>query len=68
MLKGDKIMEKIKFTYKFEEKEFPTKNVKVVCDGDEAGLNTSDVCEAFVDFMESAGFSIDNIYDYFNAE
>ena len=35
---------------------------------DEDGLRCSDVCEAFVDFMVSAGFAEQNILDYFNED
>ena len=67
MLKGDESMEYIKFKYGFTDLDHkvPDKKVSVYCDGEEKGLDALDVCEAFVDFMEAAGFSRDNIYDYF---
>ena len=70
MLKGDKIMEYIKFKYEFNDlkHQIPDKKVSVYCDGEEDGLDCTEVCEAFVDFMESAGFSRDSIYDYFLKE
>lgn len=36
-------------------------------DKDDCGLRTADICEMFRDFMESAGFSVENIIDYFQS-
>ena len=36
-------------------------------DRDDCGLRTTDICEMFRDFMESAGFSVDNIIEYFQS-
>jgi hypothetical protein len=36
-----------------------------ICDKDDCGLNVKDVCERFLQFMESVGFSVDTIMDYF---
>lgn len=58
-------MEEIKFSFKFDgEGMMMDKKVIVECKNED-GLSVPDVCEAFVEFMESAGFSVDNIYEYF---
>jgi hypothetical protein len=36
-------------------------------DKNDCGLRTDDICEMFRDFMESAGFSVQNIIDYFQS-
>lgn len=57
-------MERVEFSYIFtvngiERRIFFT-------DGADAdGLNSRDVCEMFLDFMQAAGFTKENILDYF---
>ena len=60
-------MEHIEFTYGFKDDEYGTyKEVKMARKDDKGqGLTVSEVCEAFVDFMTSAGYSEDGVYDYF---
>ena len=62
-------MERIVFKYEFgneSDKSFNTHNVESsMVDRDDSGLRVDEVCENFVDFMESAGFSIDQIMNYF---
>lgn len=62
-------MERIVFKYEFgseADKSFNTHNVESsMADRDDNGLRADEVCENFVDFMESAGFSIEQIFDYF---
>ena len=36
-------------------------------DKNDCGLRATDICEMFMDFMESVGFSVENIMDYFQS-
>lgn len=62
-------MERIEFKYEFSndsDKSFNTHRVESsMTDHDDCGLRTDEVCEKFVEFMESAGFSLDQIMNYF---
>jgi hypothetical protein len=58
------MMEQIGFVYSFDFPDGKSKNVEYHLE-DEDGLNVGDVCEAFVDFMKSAGFTEDQVYRYF---
>jgi hypothetical protein len=59
-------MEQIDFIYKFTFPDGKTKDVHLhLIDQDEIGLNASDVCEAFIDFMKSAGFTEEQVERYF---
>ena len=58
------MMEYIEFKYYFDEND-ETKEVNVH-KKEEGGLHDYDVCEMFLDFMKSVGFSEENIYKYFN--
>lgn len=62
-------MERIEFKYEFgneSDKGFNTHHVESsMADRDDCGLRVDEVCENFIEFMESAGFSIDQIFDYF---
>lgn len=60
------MMEVVEFSYLFDD-EGDSKRV-VIKKEDKDGLNGADLCDAFVDFMTSAGFSEQNIYDYFKEE
>ena len=59
-------MEHIEFKYCFEE-DGEVKEVKVIKEKEE-GLHDYDVCEMFLDFMQSVGFSEENVFKYFNEE
>ena len=56
----------VEFAYVFTNDEGDDEKRVFVRKQDKYGLNSNDLCEAFVDFMESAGFSVDNIYNYFS--
>lgn len=62
-------MEHIEFKYEFgndSDKGFNTHRVESsISDRDDYGLTVNEVCENFVQFMESAGFSLDQILNYF---
>lgn len=62
-------MERIEFKYEIgseTSKNFNTHRVEsCMADRDDCGLRVDEVCENFVNFMESAGFSIDQIINYF---
>jgi hypothetical protein len=63
-------MEQINFTYYFGDQDSGTEhNVRSSRhDKDDCGLQCSDICEMFVDFMTSAGFSEQSIWDYFRED
>lgn len=57
-------MERVKFSYGFEDEEYGhSKNVQLEIAHE--ALNLQDVCEMFEDFITSAGFSIDGVLNYF---
>lgn len=62
-------MERIEFKYEFgseSDKSFNTHRIESsMADRDDCGLRVDEVCENFVEFMESAGFSIDQVFNYF---
>ena len=58
-------MEYIEFKYGFNDNDTESKEIRV-CKKDETGLHDYDVCEMFLDFMRSVGFSEENIMKYFN--
>ena len=57
-------MERIEFSYVFRD---GTDREKVISTSkrDEDGLHDRDICEIFLDFMRSAGFSEENVLKYF---
>ena len=59
-------MERIEFTYVFDE-DGEEKTVQH-CKRDENGVHDYDICEMFLDFMRSVGFSEENVFRYFNEE
>ena len=59
-------MESIKMVYTFTNDEGEVEKKIIDRKVAESGLIDSDVCEMFEDFMEAVGFSIDNVYQYFN--
>lgn len=59
-------MESIEFVYSFTNEDKPDDLKRVIIRKSDEGLCATDICDAFVDFMTSAGFSEQNIYDYFN--
>ena len=60
-------MEKIKFTYTFEDSDCNDERKIVMKKEDEfeSGLHDYDVCEMFFDFMRAVGFSEKNVLKYF---
>lgn len=61
-------MEKIQFSYAYDEGD--GSEVRQVnfqkADIKDCGLRATDICEMFVDFMNSVGFSEENVFKYFN--
>lgn len=57
--------ETICFDYHFDDGEGGIKRVSAEQHADDRGLRCEIVCENFVQFMESVGFSTDQIIDYF---
>ena len=56
-------METIEMKYTFDA-DGETRKIKAVkCDED--GLHDTDICEMFMDFMQSVGFSEQNVLKYF---
>ena len=58
-------MERIEFNYVFRDNDNEEKMI-TVSKREENGLHDYDVCEMFLDFMRSVGFSEENIFKYFN--
>ena len=61
----DNSREEIKFSYSFCDKDSGTAHTVTTTKCKES-TTVDELCEMFVDFMESAGFCIDNVYKYFN--
>ena len=59
-------MESIEFVYSFTDQDKPDDLKRVIIRKSDDGLDANDICEDFVDFMVAAGFSEQNVYDYFN--
>lgn len=60
-------MERITFHYVLEDKDGEEKFLR--CHKrDENGLKDYDICEMFLDFMRSVGFSENNVFKYFSKE
>lgn len=57
-------MEKIIFKYVFSDDGSDEKIVKTVKNNPD-GLTVDEVCEMFLDFMEAAGYTSENIIKYF---
>jgi len=61
------MMEMIEFMYNFsDDHDRDTKRV-IIRKQSEDGLTCDELCEAFIDFMEAAGFNTDCVYEYFDA-
>lgn len=62
-------MERIKFEYEFgadfNDNTTTHRIESTVADRAEEGLNVNTVCEAFADFMESIGYSMEQVAHYF---
>lgn len=56
-------MEHIEFRYCFKDSDDECKEVCISKKND--GLHDYDICEMFLDFMRSVGFSEENIFKYF---
>ena len=59
-------MEKVHFFYEFDYSGDRKSINWSVEDKEDEGLDCSRVCEAFLDFMRSVGFSEENIFAYFS--
>lgn len=57
-------MERIELNYCYRD-ENDEEKIVTVSRRNEDGLHDYDVCEMFVDFMNSVGFSEDNVFRYF---
>jgi hypothetical protein len=58
-------MERIELNYCYRD-ENDEEKIVTISKRDEDGLHDYDVCEMFVDFMNSVGFSEENVFRYFN--
>ena len=60
----DNVKEKVQFIYSFyNEDDGTTHEVTTVKDRD--CILANELCEMFLDFMRSAGYSKDNVWDFF---
>ena len=57
-------MERVELNYVFRDENGEEKMV-TQSKRDENGIHDYDVCEMFLDFMRSVGFSEENVYRYF---
>ena len=57
-------MERIEFNYVFRDEDNEEKMV-TASKREECGLHDYDVCELFLDFIRSVGFSESNVINYF---
>ena len=59
-------MEYIEFRYVFndDDGDVATKEVRISKKDD--AITSTDACEMFLDFMESAGYSVENVIEWFN--
>ena len=57
-------MEHIDFTYVFKDKDSEEKAVHI-SKRDENGLLDHEVCELFLDFMRTVGYSEENVFKFF---
>ena len=58
-------MERIELNYCYRD-ENDEEKIVTISKRNEDGLHDYDVCEMFVDFMNSVGFSEENVFRYFN--
>ena len=62
-------MERIELRYEFSNESDKSCNTfhaeNVLTDKDGCGLSIDEICENFVEFMESAGFPVNKVYNYF---
>ena len=61
----DNCMEHVEFSYCFHDQDDGTKH-EVRNSKRKECISTDELCKMFVDFMVSAGYSAENIWDYFN--
>jgi len=57
-------MEKVCFMYSFKDEGHSERKVNMF-QGEEDGIYCDDVCELFLDFMKSVGYSEDNVREFF---
>ena len=58
-------MERIELSYCYRD-ENDEEKIVTISKRNEDGLHDYDICEMFVDFMNSVGFSEENVFRYFN--
>lgn len=57
--------ESIEFNYVYrDDNTDDCKEIRIIKHNKDS-LTCEEICEAFVDFMETAGFSINNVYGFF---
>ena len=61
----DNVKEEIRFTYTFCDRDDGTMHTVTNSKVKECVL-ANELCEMFLDFMRSAGYSEENVFDYFN--
>ena len=62
----NKMKEIVEFSYYFESDGSEGKEVNIYRKAHEDGLTVDTLCEAFLEFMESSGFSESQVYKYFS--
>ena len=61
----DTVNERVRFSYTFTDEDDGMVH-KIVSLKDKDSITATEVCEMFLDFMRAAGYSEDNVFNYFN--
>ena len=61
----DTVNERVRFSYTLTDEDDGTVH-KVVSLKEKDGITATEICEMFVNFMTAAGYSENNVFDYFN--
>ena len=63
----DNVKEKVQFIYSFYDEDDGTTH-EVTNTKDKDCILASELCEMFLDFMRSAGYSEESVFEYFNED
>ena len=60
----DTVNERVRFSYTFKDEDDGMIH-KVISLKEKDSVTASEICEMFLDFMKAAGYSEENIFEYF---
>ena len=63
----DNINERVEFSYSFHDSDDGSTHF-VRSSKERDSIRADELCEMFLDFMKSAGYSEDNVFDYFSED